>query len=173
MANDSIQIRSETEGDYDSIYLIHQQAFGQNNESELISILRKTAIFDPRLSLIAFKDHEAVGHILFYPLNIEIDTVSIKTLGLVPLAVKSQFQNQGIGSRLIEDGLKRAKELDYESAFVVGDPNYYQRFGFSKVKDITNNIGVSQDHFMAIELVPESLKNIQGNLIYPSEFDVL
>lgn len=173
MTDIPITIKQETDEDFRSIYTIHKQAFDQNNEAELILQLRQTKIFDSRLSLIAFYKTEAVGHILFYPLILKTKNVSIQTLGLVPLAVKPQFQNQGIGSFLVKEGLKRARNLDYKSVFVVGNPEYYKRFGFSLFRGITNNIGVSPDHFMALELVTGSLKNIEGKLIYPPEFNLV
>lgn len=169
----NLTIKPETTNDYTAISWIHKKAFGRDNEPKLIEDLRKTSSFDPRLSLIAFSDSQAVGHILFYPLAIETNSRTVDTLGLVPLAVKPSFQKQGIGSQLVIEGLSRTKQLGYKSVFVVGDPNYYSRFGFKLAKNITNNIGEPENHFMFIELEPNCLKDIKGVLRYPPEFSNL
>lgn len=170
---DNIVVKPETPSDYQNIYLIHKDAFQQDNESKLIDNLRKTASFDKRLSLVAFIGPQTVGHILFYPLNIKTDSGLIPTLALVPLAVKPESQKQGIGTKLVNEGLKQAKSLGYNSVIVAGDPNYYGRFGFKLVDNIKNNIGEPLDHFMSLELEPNSLKGIHGIIEYPHEFNKL
>ncbi len=90
------------------------------------------------MSLVAFSDSEAVGHILFYPLSIKTNSGLIPTLGLVPLAVKPEHQKQGIGTKLISEGLKQAKSLGYNSVIVAGDPKYYGKFGFQTNYDLNN-----------------------------------
>lgn len=170
---DNLIVKPETSNDFKIIYSIHNDAFSRNNESKLIDILRKTASFDNRLSLVAFIGQQAVGHILFYPLNIKTNSNLIPTLGLVPLAVKPEFQNQGIGTKLVIEGLKQAKSLGYNSIIVTGDPNYYRRFGFKLVDGIKNNIGEPLDHFMYLELKPDALKGIHGIVNYPPEFNEL
>lgn len=91
----------------------------------------------------------------------------------MPLVVKPEFQNLGVGSKLIEEGLNSANDLRYKSVFVVGDPNYYGRFGFKSVTDISNNIGVSPNHLMFIELEKDALSGISGILTYPAVFKEL
>lgn len=168
-----IVIKPESEQDFKSIYQIHFEAFGQENEAKLINELRKTSQFDSRLSLVAFVNNQPVGHVLFYSIMLEVSNSFVTTLGLVPLAVKSEFQQQGVGSKLVNEGLIKAKDLGFKSVFVVGDPNYYGRFGFKLVKGIDNNIGESVDHFMFLELEKDALNNISGKLIYPEEFKSL
>lgn len=173
MSAQTISIRSESKEDIQKIYLIHKQAFGQENESALIDALRETSLYDPKLSLLAIIDEKPVGHILFYPLTVETTNGFINTLGLVPLGVITEFQKQGVGTKLVEEGIKVAKSFGYTSVFVVGNPHYYQRFGFELVKGITNNIHEPNDRVMFLELEKDSLKNVQGVLHYPKEFEGL
>lgn len=167
-------IRSETPNDYQLISQVHLEAFSPSeNESELIKILRKTDLFNKELSLIAFEGNKAVGHILFYPLSIETNNIKNTILGLVPLGVRPKFQKKGYGSRLIKEGLKKAKELGYLSVFVVGNPKYYGQFGFRLVESIKNNREFPKESFLGLELIQGSLKGISGTVIYPSEFDIV
>lgn len=134
---------------------------------------QKTSLFNKELSLIAFESNEAVGHILFYPLTIETINKRVTSLGLVPLGVKPRFQKKGHGSKLIKEGLKKAKKLGYLSVFVVGDPKYYGQFGFKVVKAIKNDREFPEESFLGLELIKGALKGISGTVIYPSEFDIV
>ena len=85
---------------------------------------------EPVLSLLAFADNEAVGHILFSKghLSGNLETsVSV----LAPLAVLPSFQRQGIGGRLIKKALKKLSTNGVDVVFVVGHPEYYPRHGFT------------------------------------------
>ncbi len=167
-------IRSETPDDYPLIKQIHLEAFfPSESEGKVVEILRKTPLFKKELSLVVLEGNEAVGHILFYPLTIQTDDKNVITLGLVPLGVRPKFQKKGFGSKLIKEGLKRAKELGYSSVFVVGDSKYYGRFGFRLIEGIKNNRGFPKKSFLGLELVVGSLRGISRTVIYPSEFDIV
>ncbi len=55
---------------------------------------------------------------------------SYESLALAPVSVLSQYQNQGIGSVLINESLRIAKGMDFKSVIVLGHDKYYPRFGF-------------------------------------------
>jgi putative acetyltransferase len=50
---------------------------------------------------------------------------------LASLAVVVDFQGDGIGSALIEEGLRQSRESGVGLVFVLGHPGYYSRFGFN------------------------------------------
>jgi len=52
------------------------------------------------------------------------------TISLAPVAVRPEFQKQGIGGELIREGLKVCLQLGYDSVIVLGHPEYYPKFGF-------------------------------------------
>ncbi|WP_227818373.1 GNAT family N-acetyltransferase [Serratia marcescens] len=58
-------------------------------------------------------------------------------------------QNRGIGSRLIRQLLAELQERHAAGCVVLGDPNYYGRFGFQAQTALTLP-GVPQDYFRAI-----------------------
>jgi len=59
------------------------------------------------------------------------ETPEIKGAVLAPLAVRPEFQAKGVGSVLVRHGLKRLKSDGYDLVVVLGDPDYYSRFGFT------------------------------------------
>lgn len=123
-------IRAEEPEDVQDIAEVIAHAFSQRTEVDLVNALRKTQNFIPELSLVAVIQGRIVGHILLYPTPIVVGESTRTTLTLAPLSVHPGFQNKGIGSRLVEEGLKKAKELRFDSVIVLGYPEYYRWFGF-------------------------------------------
>ena len=95
------------------------------------------------------------------------------SLALAPMAVAPEYQRKGIGKKLVERGLKRAKDLGHKSVIVLGHEHYYPRFGFQPAArwSIKAPFTVDPNHFMAIELVPDALRDVSGVVQYPKEFD--
>jgi putative acetyltransferase len=93
------------------------------------------------LSLVAEIDNKIVGHILFFPIKIISQENEYETLSLAPMSVLPTYQKMGIGSKLIEYGIKAAKKAGYGSIIVVGHPDYYPRFGFAPALLSANVIG--------------------------------
>lgn len=171
-----IYIRSETILDYDSIRNVNIQAFKQENEAKLVDAIRNSIYFIPELSLVAeTKKGEIVGHILFSEIFIENDQQEWHTIGLAPMAVLPSHQNEGIGSLLVEEGIKRCKELGHTHIAVLGHPNFYPKFGFkkSKIFNIEAPFPVPEEVFMVMELEQDALSGINGKVKYPPAFQLV
>lgn len=172
-----ILIRKEKKDDYKEIHHVNLVAFGQENEAKLVEDIRKNPnIFIPELSLVAISDQlKLVGHILFSKINIKSETgKAYESLSLAPMAVLPEFQKQGIGGMMVKEGLKRAKELGYDSVIVLGHKEYYPKFGFKPAKlwDIIPSFEVPSEVFMALELKESVLQQISGTVYYPKEFGI-
>jgi putative acetyltransferase len=99
-------------------------AFGGTGEGQLIITLRKNKEFIPDLSLVALVDDRIVGYILFYPIFIEAANNTFPAISLAPMAVHPDYQNKGIGTKLVNDGLQRCKDMQFDSVIVLGHPEY-------------------------------------------------
>ena len=166
-------IRVEQENDFQAVKEVNDLAFGQEGESNLFDKIRKSAAFIPDLSLVVeTEDKEIVGHILFSIVVIETEEGNVQSLALAPVAVKPDYQNEGIGSSLVWEGLKRSKELRYRSVIVLGHSAYYPRFGFipASEKDIKSPFEVPDEAFMVFELQKGALDGVQGTVSYPKAF---
>jgi putative acetyltransferase len=99
-------------------------------------------------------------------------TAPFRALGMAPVSVVPAHQGKGIGSALIEEGLKRAHALGYAGAFVLGDPAYYQRFGFRV--DLARGFAspYAGDHFM-VRALGASLPALTGRVEYAPAFAAL
>lgn len=167
------KVGQEADKDYRGITNVNNLGFGQKNEGRLILRLRKTKKFIPELSLVAEIKGRIVGHILFYPIEIKSEGKIFPSLALAPMAVLPEYQKKGIGGKLVREGLKRARKLGFKSVIVLGHAAYYPRFGFEPASrwSIRSAFDVPDDVFMALELVKDGLKDVQGTIEYPPEFN--
>ncbi len=69
--------------------------------------------------------------------------------GLGPVSVLPEYQRQGIGKALIQEGLSRLKDMNAQGCCLVGHPDYYRKFGFSNMSGLVHE-GVPQEVFFAL-----------------------
>ena len=169
-----IEIRKEQKSDYEEVYNLVKTAFekaeeSDGNEQDLVVALRKSSNFIPELSLVAKKDDKIVGYILFTKIQIR----KSEELALAPLAVLPEYQRQDIGSKLIKEGHKIAKEMGYHYVVVLGSDKYYPKFGYEKASKygIKPPFDVPDENFMVIKL-NDLRKEIKGTVKYAKEFGI-
>ena len=125
-----------------------------------------------RLSLVAERAGQVVGHILFSDLSIITDAGTVPALALAPMAVLPGFQKQGIGSALVRRGLDECRRQGHQIVAVLGHPHFYRRFGFSsKLASALASPFGGGDSWMALELVPGALAGVAGRVEYPPPFE--
>nr|VFK59743.1 MAG: putative acetyltransferase [Candidatus Kentron sp. TUN]VFK68269.1 MAG: putative acetyltransferase [Candidatus Kentron sp. TUN] len=122
-------IRTAQDSDLDDVLSVEHAAFGSMVEPNLVRDLLEDASAKPTLSLLAFQEGQAVGHILFTKAYFALESPLSISL-LAPLAVLPQAQRQGIGTRLVEHGLQILSKSGTDLVFVLGHPEYYPRHGF-------------------------------------------
>lgn len=139
-------IRVEWHDEASVVHAITEAAFGQPDEARLVDALRKSG--DIELSLVArVEGGQLVGHCLLSRMQSPAGW-----LGLAPVSVLPDHQGQGIGSALINEALRRAKDRGHKGVFVLGDPAYYTRFGFSADAAAGFETPYAGPHFMALPL---------------------
>ena len=169
-----IEIRQESQKDYKEVYMAVKTAFetaehSDGNEQDLVVALRNSDSFIPELSLVAVKEDKIVGYILFTKIKIG----NHEEIALAPLAVLPEYQKQGIGSMLIEQGHKIAKQLGYHYSIVLGSENYYPKFGYIPATQygIQAPFDVANENFMAMKLNDTDIE-ITGVVQYAKEFGI-
>ncbi|MCP4125599.1 MAG: N-acetyltransferase [Gammaproteobacteria bacterium] len=128
-----MRIRIATSLDRGKIRNIYLSAFpkGENNVVAKLAIdLLAESTTPETISLVAETDNAVVGHVAFSPVKIDDDD-NLQGYILAPLAVMPTYQNNRIGSKLIENGIEALSKSGVNILFVYGDPEYYNRFGFS------------------------------------------
>jgi putative acetyltransferase len=165
-----ITIRAENAEDIPAVRHVNELAFGRPNEAALVDALR--AVSDPQISLVAVEDNKIVGHIFFSPVSIESEDSTSAALGLAPMAVLPEYQKQGVGSRLVEEGLRECLRIGCNVVVVLGHAEYYPRFGFipANQKGLHSEYPVPDEVFMVTELEPGALGGRRGLVKYRPEF---
>ncbi len=124
------------------------------------------------LSLAAYHNTSIVGHILFTACAINGRREPVRLLG--PMGVIPSLQKQGIGSLLIKEGLRRLSDDGVNVALVLGDPNYYGRFGFNACDTIAPPYDLPAEWRSAWQVLTlhASEDAISGKLSVPSPWAV-
>ncbi len=164
-------VRAERDGDTDAIARVNRSAFGGATEAFLVDRLRERGQLV--VSLVAESDDAIVGHIAFSPVAID-EAEASRGVGLGPMAVLPSMQRQGIGTLLVEEGLRRCRDARHDFAVVLGHPAYYPRFGFAPAARFGLRCAwdVPDGVFMVRELRPGALGSVGGIVRYQPEFDI-
>jgi len=165
-----MKIREETGADAEEIAALTRAAFGGDYEVSLIEKLRVARLVI--VSLVAVQEDAVVGHILFSELAVEVDERRVRAAALAPMAVRSDRWRRGIGSQLVQGGLKMLRDRGYEAVIVLGHPDYYPRFGFSPALTASLVAPFGGKAFMGLELVHGSLSGRRRSVSYPEAFGV-
>lgn len=172
-----LRVRHSEEADLGAILSIHKKAFGRDAESNLVKGILASSQRDQELSLIACRENEPdepdelVGHILLSRVRLS-DSTSEKVLALAPLAVLPAVQKKGIGSALVKASINLANDLGFAAIIVLGDGDYYGRFGFevSSIFGIFPPFEVEEENFRLKRLASFD-KTLKGTVIYPEIFN--
>jgi putative acetyltransferase len=148
--NPRIVIRSETDADVGAIAAVTVAAFktlaiSNHTEQFIIEALRAARALT--ISLVAEMNGRVIGHIAFSPVT--ISDGGRNWYGLGPVSVLPEYQRQGIGKALIQEGLSRLRDLNARGCCLVGHPDYYKRFGFKSVSGLVHE-GVPPEVFFAL-----------------------
>lgn len=163
----NIIIRNEIETDIQAISEVTRAAFenlqiSNHTEQFIINALRDANALT--ISLVAEAHNKVVGHIAFSPVT--ISDGSLDWYGLGPISVLPELQKQGIGKSLMHEGLSSLKGLGAKGCVLVGDPGYYERFGFRNIPDLSIN-GVPQQYVLAL---PFGENQSRGTVIFHEGF---
>lgn len=167
-----LEIRKEMPKDYDSVRIINDLAFKQSKEGDIVDKLRENC--KDILSLVAVLEGKVVGHILFSPAQIKYRGKVRTGMGLAPMAVLPEFQNQGVGSGLIKEGIRQIKETDCPFIIVLGHEDYYPKFGFERASIYglkSQWKSVPDEVFMVMIINKSVMSGITGIVEYRSEFN--
>jgi predicted N-acetyltransferase YhbS len=128
-------IRQEERTDYKKVEYLLREAFWNVyrpgcHEHYIVHNLRHDASFIRELDYVIEDDDKVVGHITYSKNTLCVDNKKIDVVTLGPVGIDPNYQKRGYGSKLIEYTLDKANDLGISYVFVIGDENYYKRFGF-------------------------------------------
>ena len=144
-----------------AIEALLDRGFGTYRRRKRSYVFRRGVPRAAGLCLVALVDGKLAGSIRYWPIVIGEERQPGLLLG--PLAVDPEFRNLGIGTRLMQESLIRAAALDHRVVLLVGDPGFYERFGFTPAiaRDIVMP-GESPQRLMCRALVRNGLDGVSG-----------
>jgi putative acetyltransferase len=158
-------VRLFANGDEADVRSVLLSAFPSSAEAELVDQLRSDG--NAEIELVAEEEGQIVGHILFSDLK-----APFRAVGLAPVSVTPAHQGRRIGTALIHRGHEIARASGQHVSFVLGDPAYYGRFGYSVDAAKPFQSAYSGPHFMMLVL-NGPLPVTRGDLRYPPAFEEL
>lgn len=174
-----IRLRQERVADHDAISealiaAYENVEYSNHREQIMVERLRNSNAFIPELSIVAEDEHQKiVGHILLTKIHIHRLDKTYEALTLAPLSIRPEYQNKGIGKRLVMESHRIAKELGFKFIAVLGHAKYYPKFGYEITSkyDIEIPFEISEANSMIISLTDSSFSEIMGGRIkYSDEF---
>jgi len=145
-------IRRERDGDETAIAQVIATAFARQEwsdggEAKIVDRLRDDLALEASFVAVTAAG-SVVGHIAFSP--IEIDNRECGWYGLAPLAVLPDWQCRGIGGALVEAGLEDLQRIDAAGCVVLGEPEYYARFGFAHDPALSYPGAIVREYFQRL-----------------------
>ena len=157
-------IREAQESDLEEVFNLIHSAFGNRAESDLVKQLISDG--DVLINLLVESSDTIIGNVVVSKITMEPD-IGLFCGGVAPVSVVPDQQSSGVGSKLMTAAINESKKMVIDALFLLGDPNYYKRFGFI-VSKLKNDYSV--EHFQELELTEGCLVNIKSKVTYANAF---
>jgi predicted N-acetyltransferase YhbS len=165
--------KPEKPSEFQTIHNLVKVAFqtakvSNGNEQNYVDKLRSSGNYIPQLALVAEEDGKIVGHIMLTKTYVTTTDLKFEALLVAPLCVALEYRRRGIGSTLVEASFDLAKKSGYTAVFVVGDPAYYNRFGFQSSArfGIRHVPAIPEQYVMVRELTVDALSGVNGTVTF-------
>jgi predicted N-acetyltransferase YhbS len=161
-AADPVTIDDACDGDVFAREALLDAAFGPARFRKTCETLRVGRLPARGLALVARLDGQLVGTVRLW----HIMAGGVPALMLGPLAVDARYREHGIGTRLMDQSILRAKAFGHAAILLVGDAPYYARFGFERRHTLGLAMPgpVEADRFLGLELRPGALDDAKGSV---------
>lgn len=135
--------------------------FGPDRFKKTAYKVRKNSEPIEELSLIALQGDEITASIKYWPLTVGGKEGAVL---LGPIAVHPDHQGEGMGVGLIKKTMQMARDMGFKLVILVGDPEYYERFGYVSAFDNGLDLPgpVEAHRFLVAELQQGSLAAFEG-----------
>ncbi len=158
-----ISVRDAKEGDSTAIRKVLVENFPSSAEADLVDRLISDGA--ARITIVAVEDENLAGYCMFSEME-----APFRALGLGPVSAARAMRGKGVGSLLIREGLHRAEAEDWQGVFVLGNPEYYGRFGFNRELASGFENPYAGPYFLASALGANSLPASGGEVKHANAF---
>ena len=147
------------------------------SEHLVLHKLRDAKSFINELDYVVIEDKKIIANIIYTKMYNENGEMLNDVIAFGPISVDPKYQGRGIGKKLIEVSLERAKELGYKAVLITGNDKFYKPLGFEAAYKYGITLpGMSiedkAEFFMAMELEEGYLANHSGIYDFDKTFNV-
>lgn len=177
-----MNITLERKEDYKEVENLTREAFWDVykpgcDEHLILHKLRDTKSFINELAYVVIEDNKIIANIIYTKMYNEKGEMLNDVIAFGPISVHPEYQRKGIGKKLIEVSLERAKELGYKAVLITGNDKFYKPLGFEGAYKCGITLpGMSiedkAEFFMAMELEEGYLANHSGIYDFDKAFNV-
>ncbi len=167
-----VVVRRQGGGDAAAVRDVVTRAFGDPVVADLAEALLASPAGAARLSFVADRAGEAVGHVQLSRGWVDAPDRLVDVLVLSPLSVVPEHQRRGVGGALVRHALAEAERAGAPAVFLEGSPGYYPRFGFRPAGGLgftRPSVRIPEPAFQVV-LLPAYRPDITGALVYPDAF---
>lgn len=165
-------IRNVKESDFEEVHSFIKNAFetakdSTGNEREFVSEIRNRDSYIPECEFVAEKDGKIIGHVILSKQDVETyDGGVFHGVRVEQIVVAEDERNNRLGGMLICNACMMAAELGYPGAFVVGNPEYFGKFGFVETSEynIKNESGIDDKFVLACPTCTGGFRGVSGKV---------
>jgi putative acetyltransferase len=157
-------IRPERPADAPRVRALLEAAFGGKVEADITDRMRADGDFI--VTMVAEEAGDIAGYVGFLRVSLHLGDRQVPVVALAPVGVLPARQRRGIGSALVNAGLDRIRDRAERLVFVLGDPAYYCRFGFTVMGGYVSRY--AGPHFQTLKLAPDA--PAAGRVLFPAAF---
>lgn len=138
--------------DVPAIDALLRAGFPALEEAELVRDLCRDG--DMVLTLVAHDDatEALAGAVMFSRMDVTVAGTRVPSVALAPLAVAAPYRRQGVAEALVRAGHDRLRAEGVALSFVLGEPEYYGRFGYCAAVARGFASPYAGEYFMALPL---------------------
>jgi putative acetyltransferase len=163
-----VAIRLEAPSDAQQVRDLLEASFPGLVEAELVDSLRRDR--DIVLSLAAEDQGVVIGYIAFSRLMVEGGEAPFPAVALAPIAVYTEYQQQGVATRLVRESHACLAAMGETLSVVLGEPAYYSRFGYSNRRVARFECEYQSPYLMGLSF---GAAPWEGRLVYAPAFAAL
>lgn len=169
----TLAIRPAHAGDAPGVDALLRASFPRAEEAELVARLARDG--DIVLVLVAADEDDGgvQGVVAFSRMTVELGGKPVPAVALAPLAVAGAVRGQGVADLLVRAGLDWLREAGVAMVFVLGEPDYYGRFGFEAALAEGFASPYAGPYFQAVVLAGGCLEGAPGQASHAEAFEAL